>query len=338
MLGAYRLILALLVALSHNGVEIAGLDPGVIAVIGFYLISGYVMTGLLRSHYATIRKAGGFYLDRVLRLLPHYLVIAAITMVWFLATGTRTEYLRVAPTAADVVQNLLIVPLNFYMFNHADAFTLIPPAWSLGAEVQFYVLAPFLLLASQSAWRNVALAASALVYAIASFGVINSDWYGYRLLVGILFVFMLGSIHYDLHQREDWRSRSWLVFAGVAAVAATLALVLAHGGKILLPYDRETLIGLVIGIAAINLLARRRRHVVDDTLGNVSYGVFLCHYMVRWTFFDGRVEGVANEIVFLGIAVVIATLLYNVVERPILAFRRKLRKAAPRPATPEVSQ
>ena len=335
MLGTYRLFLALLVALSHNGVEIAGLNPGVIAVIGFYLISGYVMTGLLRSHYATVRNAGGFYLDRVLRLLPHYLVIAAITMTWFLATGTHTDYLRVAPTATHVAQNLLIVPLNFYMFNHSEEFTLIPPAWSLGAEVQFYMLAPFLLLTRQSKLRNFALAVSAFVYAIAVFGVINSDWYGYRLLVGVLFVFMLGSIIYDLHQREDWRSRSWLAFGGVAAAATALALFLAHGGKILLPYDRETLIGLVIGTGAMNLLARRRRHVVDDALGNVSYGVFLCHYMVRWTFFNGVVEGVAGEFVFLGISVLIATILYNLVERPILAFRRKLRKALPRPVTPE---
>ena len=331
MLGAYRLLLALLVALSHNGVEVAGLNPGVIAVIGFYLISGYVMTGLLRSHYATIGKAGSFYLDRVLRLLPHYLVIAGITMAWFLATGTHTDYLRVAPTPIHVVQNLLIVPLNFYMFNHADEFTLIPPAWSLGAEVQFYIVAPFLLLARQSALRNIALAASGLVYAVASFGVINSDWYGYRLLVGILFVFMLGSILYDLHQREEWRSRSWFLYLGVAAAATTLSLVLTYGGKIRLPYDRETLIGLVIGVAAINLLARRPRRFVDDMLGNVSYGVFLCHYMVRWTFFNGHVEGVASEIAFLAISVLIATILYNIVERPILAFRRNLRKAVPRP-------
>ena len=337
MLGTYRLLLALMVALSHNGVEVAGLNPGVIAVIGFYLISGYVMTGLLRSHYTTIGKAGGFYLDRALRLLPHYLVIAGVTMAWFLVTGAHTDYLRVAPTTTHVVQNLLIVPLNFYMFNHADDFTLIPPAWSLGAEVQFYIVAPLLLLGGQSAWRSIALVASALVYGVACFGIINSDWYGYRLLVGILFVFMLGSMLYDLHQREDGHSRSWFLFAGVAVAAATLALALAHGGKIRLPYDRETLIGLVIGMAAINLLARRPRHRVDDMLGNVSYGVFLSHYMVRWTVFDGHVEGIASEIAFLGIAVVIATILYNVVERPILAFRRNLRRVVPRPAKPEVS-
>lgn len=47
MLGVFRLALAL----SHVNVRIGGLNPGVIAVVCFYLISGYVMTGLLRSHY-----------------------------------------------------------------------------------------------------------------------------------------------------------------------------------------------------------------------------------------------------------------------------------------------
>ena len=40
MLGTWRYILAVLVALSHDGLRIQGLNPGVMAVVGFYLISG----------------------------------------------------------------------------------------------------------------------------------------------------------------------------------------------------------------------------------------------------------------------------------------------------------
>ncbi|MDY0313038.1 MAG: hypothetical protein RBR20_13065, partial [Desulfobacterales bacterium] len=102
MFGTYRLILAVLVALSHIGITIGHLNPGVIAVVGFYLISGYVMTGLLRTHYDRIDKVGHFYLDRFLRLFPHYAVVAALTFVWFVWTGTRTDYLKITPGIVDV--------------------------------------------------------------------------------------------------------------------------------------------------------------------------------------------------------------------------------------------
>ena len=56
MLGSLRLLLALAVAASHVDYRIAGLNPGVSAVVGFYLISGYVMAGLLQRHYPTRRR------------------------------------------------------------------------------------------------------------------------------------------------------------------------------------------------------------------------------------------------------------------------------------------
>src|SRR4051812_4441983 len=76
MLGTLRLVLALLVALSHANVKIGGLNPGVMSVVCFYLISGYVMTGLLRDHYSNVRRIPYFYLDRALRIFPQYLAIA----------------------------------------------------------------------------------------------------------------------------------------------------------------------------------------------------------------------------------------------------------------------
>lgn len=46
-MGAYRLLLALLVALSHMGVKFWGVNLGVVAVISFFIISGFVMTSLI---------------------------------------------------------------------------------------------------------------------------------------------------------------------------------------------------------------------------------------------------------------------------------------------------
>ena len=123
-----RLALAIAVLCSHAGVRVQGLNPGVTAVIGFYLISGYVMAGLIRRHFAAADRVPAFYVDRLLRILPQYLLYAAATLAWFVVTGTHTAFLARSPGVGDLLNNLTVVPLNFYMFNGADQFTLIPPA------------------------------------------------------------------------------------------------------------------------------------------------------------------------------------------------------------------
>lgn len=327
MLGTLRLCLALLVALSHVDVRIAGLNPGVAAVVGFYLISGYVMTGVIRTHYSTLARAGSFYADRLLRLAPHYVVVAAATLAWFLATDSRTDYLTRSATPVDLVRNFLVVPMNFYMFNRSDQFALIPPSWSLGAEIQFYVLAPLLLLALGGRLRIGALALSVLVYAVASFGIVNSDWYGYRLIPGVLYLFMLGSMFYDLHHAQAPASRAWLLVLAIVVSVLVLAPALAYAGKLRLPYDRETLIGLVAGALAINGLAPLRRKRFDELLGNLGYGVFLNQFLVQWALFGGKVHGLADTTAYLLASVGLAAITYRFVEKPLLALRRNLRRS-----------
>ena len=325
MLGTYRLCLAILVALSHIGVQVHGLNPGVFAVVGFYLVSGYVMTGLLRVHYTSPAGAGRFYLDRGLRLLPHYAAVAVVTLAWFAVTGNHTEYLRRAPGAGDLLNNALIVPMNYYMFNHSDDFALIPPAWSLGAEVQFYIVFPFILLLGGPRLRLGAMVASVAVYLIAAFGVINSDWFGYRLLPGVLFVFLLGSMLYDLHHSGSGGTRAWLVPIIAAAFAFSVAVILAYRGKLVLPYNRETLAGLVAGTLIVHVLAPRTRHRLDDALGNLSYGVFLNHFLMQWAFFGGKVDGAAAAVAYICGSIFTAGILYYVIERPVLRMRHRLR-------------
>lgn len=325
MLGTYRLFLALLVALSHISIYIKGLNPGVIAVVGFYLVSGYVMTGLIRTHYATINKARNFYFDRALRLFPHYLAIACITFAWFIFTGTHTDHLKIQPSSFNIISNLLVVPQNYYMFNNASDFNLVPTSWSLGAEIQFYLVLPFVLLFNL---RKTVIIFSLLVYLCAAFGLINSDWFGYRLLPGVLFMFFLGSLLFDLHQQNQSAAHrdhgKHLVYVAIATIAV-LAVVLVYGHKINLPYNRETLLGLIIGLFVLHTFARRARHSLDEAIGNLSYGVFLNQYLVKWAFFGGQVSGLRNVVAYLATLLFIAVVMYFVVEKPILGFRRKLR-------------
>ncbi|MBR7801489.1 acyltransferase family protein [Undibacterium fentianense] len=318
MLGSFRLFLALCVALSHANFRVLELNPGVIAVVCFYMISGFVMTALIRQHYVGGQKIVGFYLDRALRLYPQYLFIAGITLIWFYLSGHRTDFLQFPPAMQEYLSNLLLVPLNYYMFNNSHLFTLIPPAWSLGAEIQFYLLIPILILFRL---RYICLLLSGGIFLFACWGTINTEFYAYRLLPGVLLFFMLGSVFYDL-RAEKTKAAFWgisiLIFCGV------LWGILSQFGHLLLPYNREVIIGLLIGAAALFFLAPLKQVAWDNRLGDLSYGVFLNHFFIQWA-----VLGVPKTLIawcaYVTLSLSLAWVTQRLVEQPVLLWRRQLR-------------
>jgi peptidoglycan/LPS O-acetylase OafA/YrhL len=321
MLGTFRLILALLVALSHANVRIAGLNPGVMAVVCFYLISGYVMTGLIRAHYAQLDRVPLFYVDRAVRIFPQYLAIGGMTLFWFLTSGHKTDFLRHPPGWSDIAANLSIIPLNYYMFNGSDCFTLLPPAWSLGAEVQFYLVIPLLLLLPL---RFVGFALGLTVYLMAAAGKINSEIYGYRLLPGVLVFFLLGSMLYD---RRKAVGKRWLLTGTIVLGCVVLWLGLSRYGLLGLPYNRETLLGLALGAPLLCWLGSLPQHPLDNRLGDISYGVFLNHFLIQWEWL-GQPQTVAELAQYLAASLVLSAFTQFVIERPALRLRHRLRKTA----------
>ena len=322
MLGTLRLLLAVLVAISHAGMHPRGLNPGVVAVIGFYLISGYVMAGLIRRHYAQPQAASAFYLDRAIRLLPQYLFYILLTLAWHLYSRADNNFLSRIPGPVDLFNNLTVVPLNYYMFNGSDRYTLIPPAWSLGAEAQFYLLAPFVLL-----WPKRLLAVGLLglgTYVAALAGLINSDWFGYRLLPGVLLFFLLGAYLQQLHHHQQ-RTRALGITALVVALATLTIGLLHHNGTLRQPYNLETLLGLLLGIVALQLLATRARSAWDDLAGDLSYGVFLNHFLIIWVVYPQGV-GAGQMPGFIALCIALSWATQRYIERPLLQRRQALRR------------
>lgn len=323
MLGTLRLLLAIAVALSHAGLHLRGINPGVVAVIGFYLISGYVMAGLIRRHYAQPQAASAFYLDRAIRLLPQYLFYTLLTLAWHRYSQTNTYFLSRTPGPVDLFNNLTVVPLNYYMFNGSDRYTLIPPAWSLGAEAQFYLLAPFVLLWSKRLLAVGLLGLCAYVAALA--GLINSDWFGYRLLPGVLLFFLLGAYLQHLHQQQSQRARA---LTALVATLAALAMGLLHlNGTLRQPYNLETLLGLMLGIVLLQLLATRARSRWDDLAGDLSYGVFLNHFFIIWVVYPQSI-GAGQLPGFMALCITLSWFTQRYIERPLLKRRHALRRLA----------
>jgi peptidoglycan/LPS O-acetylase OafA/YrhL len=320
--GAYRLLLAVLVAVSHMGKLFMGFNPGVVAVISFLLISGFVMTSLIERNYKAPEKIGRFYLDRALRLYPQFLFyfVASCTVIYFLLPGTP-QWAEL--TFRNIAASLAIVPLGFYMFG-ASGVWIVPPAWSLGLEMCFYLVIPFLLIYRA---RGVAFALSVAVFIPACLGFINTDYYGYRLLPGVLFIFLCGSYLYKP------QAKGLAIAAGTAVAAALIFVAIMAGWIERRPSNAEVAAGIALGIPAVYVLTKLKFHRIDEFLGNISYGVFLNHFVVIYflhglwpiTSFDWQKVALVLVLSFL-----LSGVSYYCVERPALKFRHALRAGSKR--------
>ena len=165
---------------------------------------------------------------------------------------------------------------------------------------------------------------SVTIYVGAAFGVFNSELFGFRLLPGVLWFFLLGSWLYDGHHGPA-PERAGRRVALVAGAVVLFWLLLWSFGKLALPYNRETLIGVLLALPVLHLLARRPRRTWDENLGNLSYGLFLNHFLILWAVFDTSVRGFWPTLAFVLVATLGAGLSQRFVERPALAWRQGLR-------------
>lgn len=310
-MGTYRLLLAVAVMLSHIGVNYHDHNPGVIAVASFFLLSGYVMTALIERHYASLDQLVPFYLDRAMRLFPQFLLYSAISLVLIFTFRPQSWFLSdVTPWTALV--NLTMVPLNFFhFFPHAQT---IPQAWSLGLESQFYLAIPFILVLRL---RVPALIVSLLLFLLPYFHVVTPDTWGYRMLPGTLFVFLMGSL---LRTRDHPR----LLLLAYAAVAVLGVFAIAK------PADSvyDVLFGVLIGFPIVMALTKLKFGRIDELAGNLSYGMFLNHFVLIWSF---QVIGFQEASpwyvpMLLAGSFVLAWLSYELVEKRVIRLRHKLRR------------
>ena len=64
MFGYIRFALAFLVMLSHIGVRVYGLNPGVMAVVIFYILAGYVVSHLFNDSCTHLFWKASLFVER----------------------------------------------------------------------------------------------------------------------------------------------------------------------------------------------------------------------------------------------------------------------------------
>jgi peptidoglycan/LPS O-acetylase OafA/YrhL len=324
-MGLLRFTLAMLVLFSHMGWSINGFNPGVTAVVIFYLLSGYVVDRLLHSGQALGKHAGQFYLDRLWRLLPAYLGALLFSAAIWRLLRPQTHFLSAEPNLLTWLGNLTIIPLNYYMYNGIDRFTLLPPAWSLGTEIQFYLLAP-LIFRLPGRLFLLLYGLSFSVWLLAQTPLLNTDHFGYRLLPGVLFIFMTGMLQARRNNpaRTPPAGTDTLLKALWPLLLGYLLLLWLTGTH--RPHDREVATGLLLILSAIQRPARTIANGPEPGwsrhLGHYAYGIFLLHFPLLWLQHSLLPGSEWRFLLVPAGTILLAMLIHHAVERPCW---RKLR-------------
>ena len=307
MFGAFRFILAVLVALSHLGMVYAGFNPGQWAVISFYTLSGLLMERQFQKLSPTGNGIGAFYLDRFLRIYPLY--FAVLLLAWF---ADRASW-------GDTLFNIALLPVNYLDFINVHL--LIIPASSLACEVHFYVFVPLLVLCSIKTLRIILLSSLSL-FAISPF-LPHASFWAWAGFPGMLFTLASGL----LINRKDF------LFIKMLWPIMALLLIIFGIAKFSHPGLRTGIninvaIGYLVAVIAISWLDRfSPKKNWDKMLGLFSYPLFLCNGIV----FDfvRSYFSILNLITLLCAAILFSGLLMLIVEIPFDRIRYRLRAKSP---------
>lgn len=167
---------------------------------------------------------------------------------------------------------------------------------------------------------------SFLIFFAAYLGEINSDYFGYRLLPGTLFIFLIGWSFF-LNDKRSKLFRSTIFTVCVVLLFFTYLKIEIYQR----PYIKEVLFGLIIGIVATTYMKHFTFSKVDEFLGNLSYGVFLNHIIIisiMSKYFAVNKFDFASTTMLLLVSGTGAYISFLFVERPALKLRHAIRYKA----------
>ena len=141
-----RAIAVLAVVAFHF--EAPAVYGGFVGVDIFFVISGFLITGIIQSEVkADNFSFARFYERRVRRLLPALyamVVLTAIPAFHYLLTSERAEFFRSVAAVVTFTSNFFFWFQTGY-FDHAAVEKPLLHTWSLAVEEQFYLALPLLL-------------------------------------------------------------------------------------------------------------------------------------------------------------------------------------------------
>jgi len=355
-LDGLRGISAMAVLLSHT--LLRGTHVGDVAVYLFFVLSGFLITGILvrdrlrveRGDSSFLTEIRIFWVRRALRIFPAYYLVLICTMAFNCVVYGDYELYNSRVWYLLYLQNFQIaIELNaFYDFGHS---------WSLAVEQQYYLLFPFLVLFVQARRAAcycgaIALACFFSVFLMQYAGISPNAIYTLPMLgMGFLLSGGLASL---LDARRLPRAMLASSFLWLIAGLVILCAAMPHEENAYFwspyapiaqyyfaPFVAILLFVLITLVASQqnSWFVRALEHPVLLFLGRISYGIYLVHVPIMlFTYkklYDSALFifvlrghlGISRDLLGLatiaGLSIATAALMFHFVELPVLNLKRR---------------
>lgn len=334
--------IAVLAVVAYHAFELPA--AGFVGVDVFFVISGYLITGLLLHEWQQFGRISlsSFYARRARRLLPALFAVVAATLAtanMLLFTAEEQRHAAFSAVAALLfVGNIYFqASTGGYFDGNATEMPLLH-LWSLGVEEQFYLVWPAVLIVLLQRWPS-ALFRIVVVFAIFSF-IVSEALNAYDSAAAF---YQMPSRFWELavggliamRPRGALRHPSLLSAAGVAMLVVAVLAASAHFPGV----------GAIPAVAGAGLLLYAVHNASDlgpigtflasrpmVFFGLISYSLYLWHWPLLA--FDAalRIEPPSwqTRTLLLSVAVMLSWLSYRFVETPVR--RSRIAAVAPRKA------
>jgi len=342
-----RAVAVIMVMLDHAGLAI--LNGGYIGVDVFFVLSGFLITGLLLKEVrdsGTI-SLGTFYARRARRLLPAATLVLLVTVVGSYQVFGENRANRIAEDA----QWSALFASNFRFIQQGTDYlgAQQPPSplqhyWSLAVEEQFYVVWPLVIMALAAVAKGLSM----------------------RLKLGVaLGLLIAGSFAYSIHlTRIDattayfspFPRASELAMGALLAVAVPLlsripraaGVVMSWSGVAIIVatgflYDPTTtfpgaaialpVMGAVLAVAGGTVAPEGGAETILKRaplqwVGKLSYSLYLWHWPVILLAagYAGRELSVTENLMLYIPAIALSGLTYVIVEEPIRGAKALVKR------------
>lgn len=332
--------------------NLGGVTGGYGGVDVFFVISGFLIAGIIKSELETgTFSLAQFYVRRIRRILPALAVCVLVTTIgatFVLFPYDFRTFGRSIMAVATATSNIFFARKSGDYFGNAAAESPLLHTWSLSIEEQFYAVFPLFVMLLFRYARGFVLpsmaiaAALSLAYSVravehwpvvAFFATKGRVW---ELLAGTILAF--GSVP----QFRNRLSRELATLIGAALIVGSY-----FGYTAATPFPGFAAVPLCLGAALIihsgmveegqhlptTAVARFLSFAPTVAIGKISYSVYLWHWpllvLIRYRFphllGDENTTQVANGLALAIISIVLGSLSWRFIEQPF----RKMRAFEP---------
>jgi peptidoglycan/LPS O-acetylase OafA/YrhL len=317
-------------SLSYSGVDL------------FFVLSGFLITGILLDNRSANNYFRVFYIRRVCRIFPLYYLMVGLFAILILAGLDQVPAFSWLLGKPMPLWSQLSFTQNIVMGveGHLGAHWL-GPTWSLAIEEQFYCLMPLLVWLLPR--RFFVLVAVVLVCVAVLLRVTCGGWHSYvwtpwrgdAVLTGACIALAVRNraILRLLRASVPVLYGGFFIFLSGAALMTVSPSAFGAANYTLL----AGLYGVFLLLAVVEpktLVARVLRNRVLVWLGMTSYGIYMFHEAVTGLVHClirqgspsiGTALGCVATLVSLGLTLILAAASYRLFERPFLAWGHGLK-------------